>query len=306
MIRNMSTLLIIDSHALIHRAYHAIPPLTRKDGTPTNAIYGYFSMLQKTIVDLKPDYIAAAFDTPTESFRKKIITTYQATRKPTEDNLKVQFNLVKDVLDSTGIKRFETPGYEADDTIGTLAVKIYDSTKKQSDPPRIIILTGDKDMFQLVNDRIYVLTPQIGFSKSVLYTPELVKAKLGVLPDKVADLKALMGDSSDHYTGLKNIGPKTGAKLIEQYGSTENMSEKFDAETMATLKQMKEVSTIVTDLPSIDVSLENLHFDGFSAPFKAKLQEYELYSLINRFFPHQTVEKEKKSTTKPTEQDGLF
>ncbi|MEI6326592.1 MAG: 5'-3' exonuclease H3TH domain-containing protein [Candidatus Roizmanbacteria bacterium] len=302
----MSTLLIVDSHALIHRAYHAIPPLTRKDGTPTNAIYGYFSMLQKTIIDLKPSHIAAAFDTPTESFRKKIITTYQATRKPTEDNLKVQFNLVKDVLDSTGIKRFETPGYEADDTIGTLAVSMYNATQDQPDPPRIIILTGDKDMFQLVNNRIYVLTPQIGFSKSVLYTPELVREKLGVYPDKVADLKALMGDSSDHYAGLKNIGPKTAAKLIDQYGSTENMSGKFDEETMSTLKQMKEVATIVTDLPSITVTLEDLRFDGFPQTFKQKLQEYELYSLINRFFPHQKAEKQKQSDPKPAEQDGLF
>ena len=299
----MSTLLIIDSHALIHRAYHAIPPLTRTDGTPTNAIYGYFSMLQKTIIDLKPSHIAAAFDTPTESFRKKIITTYQATRKPTEDNLKVQFNLVKEVLDTTGIRRFETPGYEADDTIGTLAVKAH-----TADPSlRIVIFSGDKDMFQLVNDQISVLTPQIGFSKSILYTPELVEKKMGVPPDKIADLKALMGDSSDHYAGLKNIGPKTAAKLIAEYGSTENMGARFDAETMETLRVMKQVSTIVTDLPDIHVDLTSLQFHDFPETFRAGLQKFELYSLIPRFFPKAKAEKvnvEKKA--EPAGQEGLF
>jgi DNA polymerase-1 len=294
----MSTLLIIDSHALIHRAYHAIPPLTRKDGTPTNAVYGYFSMLQKTVLDLKPSHIVAAFDTPTESFRKKIITTYQATRKPTEDNLKVQFNLVKEVLDTTGIKRFETPGYEADDTIGTLAMKAHhlDGTI------RIIIFSGDKDMFQLVNERISVLTPQIGFGKSVLYTPEKVVEKLGVTPDKVADLKALMGDSSDHYSGVKNIGPKTAAKLIAEYGSTENMAARFDPETMETLRQMKEVSTIVTDLPTVEFTLADLSFTGFPDTFREGLQKYELYSLIPRFFPKSAtakpfIEKAKKNSS---------
>ncbi len=299
----MSTLLIIDSHALIHRAYHAIPPLTRKDGTPTNAIYGYFSMLQKTIVDLRPTHIAAAFDTPTESFRKKIITTYQATRKPTEDNLKVQFNLVKEVLDTTGIKRFETPGYEADDTIGTLAVKAH-----AADPSlRIVIFSGDKDMFQLVNDQTSVLTPQIGFSKSVLYTPELVKQKMGVAPEHVADMKALMGDSSDHYAGLKNIGPKTAAKLIAEYGATENMGKKFDVETMETLRVMKRVSTIVTDLPEIQVDLSALKFNEFPETFRAGLQKFELYSLIPRFFPKAKAEKVKvEKKAEPAGQEGLF
>lgn len=299
----MSTLLIIDSHALIHRAYHAIPPLTKQDGTPTNAIYGYFSMLQKTIIDLKPSHIVAAFDTPTESFRKKIIKTYQATRKPTEDNLKVQFDLVKEVLDTTGIKRFETPGYEADDTIGTLAVKAH-----EADPSlRIIIFSGDKDMFQLVNNQISVLTPQIGFSKSVLYTPELVKQKMGVPPNRVADMKALMGDSSDHYAGLKNIGPKTATKLIEEYGATENMGARFDAETMEILRVMKQVSTIVTDLPDINVTLTNLEFHGFPETFRGGLQKFELYSLIPRFFPKAKVEKVKVEKKKiDNGQEGLF
>lgn len=306
----MSTLLIVDSHALIHRAYHAIPPLTTKAGIPTNAIYGYFGMLHKTIIDLRPTHLVTCFDTPTESFRKKIITTYQATRKPTDDNLKVQFDLVKEVVDAAGIRRYESPGYEADDTIGTLVHNISLQLAANSLQLKIIILTGDKDMFQLVTDHVSVLTPQIGFSKSVLYDPARVIEKLGVTPDHVADLKALMGDASDHYDGLKNIGPKTAAKLISQYGSIEKMDTHFDAETMQILRTMKQVATIVTDIPDLEVDIDTLLFAGFASAMREALQKYELYSLLSRFFPAAKKTTEPKiELAKPesdTDQGSLF
>jgi DNA polymerase-1 len=336
----MDTILIIDSHALIHRAYHAIPPLTTKSGIPTNALYGYFNLIQKAITDIKPTHLVACFDTPTESFRKKIVEHYQATRKPTEDNLKVQFNLVKEIVDAAHIKRYEADGYEADDVMGTIVEQItsmsYPFTppknpsgelpqgSKQSFPSgrgtqrvegvhdiRIIILTGDKDMFQLVNDRVYVLTPQIGFSKSLLYGAKEVQEKLGIPPDKVADFKALSGDASDNYEGIRKIGPKTAVKLIEQYGSVENMSERFDSETMDMLRKMKEVSTIVRDVPNIDVHLDELVFQGFKGDDLLKaLQKYELYSLISRFFPRDTQKSEetkpKGKNDDPPSQDSLF
>ncbi len=309
----MNTLLIIDSHALIHRAYHAIPPLTTKSGIPTNALYGYFNLVQKAITDIQPTHLVACFDTPTESFRKKIVEHYQATRKPTEDNLKVQFNLVKEVVDSAHIKRFEADGYEADDVMGTIVEKIQSSvvSRQTGNELRIIILSGDKDMFQLVNDRVFVLTPQIGFSKSLLYGPKEVVTKLGIPPDKVADFKALSGDPSDNYEGIRKIGPKTAVKLIEQYGSIENMSERFDSETMDMLRKMKEVSTIVRDVPNIETNIDELEFHGFGGEDLLKtLQKYELYSLITRFFPSDKKKSEavqtKEKKVEPPSQDGLF
>lgn len=301
----MDTLLIVDSHALIHRAYHAIPPLSTRSGIPTNALYGYINLIQKAIQDIKPTHLVTCFDTPTESFRKKILTDYQATRKPTEDNLKVQFNIVKELVDAAHIKRFEADYYEADDVIGTI-VKILSNQHL-----RIILLTGDKDMFQLVSDYVYVLTPQIGFSKSLLYGPKEVKDKLGITPDKVADYKALSGDPSDNYEGLRNIGPKTAVKLISQYGSIENMAGHFDEKTMSVLHTMKQVATIVCDVPNIFVKLSDLEFDKLGGDdFKLALQKYELYSLLARFFPtdknKNEVAKSKIKLTLPPNQEGLF
>jgi DNA polymerase-1 len=242
---------------------------------------------------------------------------YQATRKPTEDNLKVQFNLVKEIVDAAHIKRYEADGYEADDVMGTIVERIQSTVdsrqigKEQKDYLRIIILTGDKDMFQLVNDRVYVLTPQIGFSKSLLYGAKEVQEKLGIPPDKVADFKALSGDASDNYEGIRKIGPKTAVKLIEQYGSVENMSERFDSETMDMLRKMKEVSTIVRDVPNIDVQVSELEFHGFGGEDLLKtLQKYELYSLISRFFPKDKqngeINKPKDKKEEPPSQDSLF
>ncbi len=309
----MDTLLIIDSHALIHRAYHAIPPLTTKSGIPTNALYGYFNLIQKAITDIQPTHLVACFDTPTESFRKKIVEHYQATRKPTEDNLKVQFNLVKEIVDAAHIRRFEAGGYEADDVMGTIVDKIQSTvdSRQTGNKLRIIILTGDKDMFQLVNDHVFVLTPQIGFSKSLLYGPKEVEEKLGIPPDKVADFKALSGDSSDNYEGIRKIGPKTAVKLIKEFGSIENMNERFDSETMDMLRKMKEVSTIVCDVPNIDAHLDELLYHGFGGQELLKaLQKYELYSLISRFFPKDKLKSEdtkpKMKQETPPSQDGLF
>lgn len=301
----MNTLLIIDSHALIHRAYHAIPPLTTKAGVPTNALYGYFNLISKAITDIKPTHLAACFDTPTESFRKKIINTYQATRKPTEDNLKVQFNLVKELVDAAHVRRFEADGYEADDVIGTIVTQA-----RQQDPNnlRMVILTGDKDMFQLVDERTFILTPQIGFSKSILYGPKEVEEKLGIPPNKVADFKALSGDASDNYSGLHNIGPKTAVKLINEYGSVEQMDAKFDGETMELLRQMKQVATILPNVPGIQVSLADLRFEALGGEeFRNTLQKYEMYSLITRFFPRISARVEKTvREPKQQEQSGLF
>ncbi len=304
----MQTVLVIDSHALIHRAYHAIPPLTTKSGVPTNALYGYLSLLHKAINDIKPTHIAACFDTPTESFRAKIVEEYQATRKPTEEALKAQFSLVKEAVDAAHIARYEAPNYEADDAIGTVTIQLSKELDASGDPYRIIIFTGDKDMFQLVNENVFVLTPQIGFGKSKLYAPGDVKEKMGVTPEYIADMKALMGDPSDNYKGLHKIGPKTAAKLIEKYGHIEQMGENFDEETMNVLRKMKEVSTIVKDVPCVKSHVADVRFDGFPDTFSDVLKKYELYSLIPRFTKKESVitKSIEQSASNISDQDSLF
>ncbi|MFO0704311.1 MAG: 5'-3' exonuclease H3TH domain-containing protein [Patescibacteria group bacterium] len=305
----MKTILIIDSHALIHRAYHAIPPLTTKAGIPTNALYGYLNLLYKAIHDIKPTHLVACFDTPTESFRAKLVEEYQATRKPADDALKSQFNLVKEAVDSARIIRYEAPNYEADDAIGTVTCQLDKECKSTGDNYRIIIFTGDKDMFQLVTPNIFVLTPQIGFGKSVLYGPKEVEEKMGVGPEYIADMKALMGDTSDNYKGLKKIGPKTAAKYIKEYGHVEDMEKAFDVETMQILRTMKKVSSIVCDVPGIDSHLNTSEFHGFADSLIDTLKKYELYSLIPRFTKKENkiINKEiNKVKTDSTNQDSLF
>jgi 5'-3' exonuclease len=303
------TVLIVDSHALIHRAYHAIPPLTTKSGIPTNALYGYLSLVHKAIVEIKPTHLVACFDTPTESFRAKIVADYQATRKPTDDALKEQFPIIRQVAHEAGMVICDAPGYEADDAIATATKMLQDELEKIKAKYRIIILTGDKDMLQLVDDNISVLTPQIGFSKSILYTPKEVVEKMGVTPEYVADLKALMGDTSDNYKGLRNIGPKTAAKLIHQYGHIEQMGDRFNSEEMDIIHKMKIVSTVVTNVSTIDVSLSDTIFDGFHADFVNTLRKYELFSLIPRIFKQTSgnaSKKENKQKISVSDQSSLF
>lgn len=280
----MNTILVVDSHALIHRAYHAIPPLTTKGGQPTNALYGFLGLLHKAVKDIQPTHIAACFDTPTESFRAKLLSTYQATRKPTDEALKSQFSLVREAVKAAHIALFEAPNYEADDAIGTVVTQLKSEALLSGEPFRIIIFSGDKDMFQLVDEHVFVLTPQIGFSKAQLYGPAEVVTKMFVAPEYVADLKALSGDPSDNYKGLHKIGPKTAAKLIAEFGHVENMDARFDAETMTLLRTMKQVSTIVTDVPSIDAHLQDVLFTGYNDELADVIRTYEVFSLLPRFF----------------------
>src|SRR3989344_3525742 len=200
----MNKLVLIDGNAILHRAYHAIPPLTSRTGEPINAVYGLVSMLLKTIDDLKPSHLAVCFDRPEPTFRKKIYQAYQAQRPETEESLSSQFAKAKEVLDSMRIKIFEMPGYEADDLIGTIAEK---SVKINE----VVIVTGDRDILQLVDDRkkIRVFMPIVGLSNGRVFKEEDVFSKLGVLPNQIIDYKALVGDASDNYPGVFGIGPKT-------------------------------------------------------------------------------------------------
>lgn len=214
----MNKLVIVDGNAIMHRAFHAIPPLSTKKGEPINAVYGLVSMLLKVITDIKPTHIAVAFDEKEQTFRQKELPTYQAQRPPMADELSSQFEKARAFLESANIPVYSRPGYEADDVIGTIADK--------SDEP-VVIVTGDRDQLQLVNDKkdIKLYMPIVGFNNAKLYGEVETVERMGVPPTQIADLKSLTGDASDNYFGVAGIGPKTAESLLSKYKSTTGIYE---------------------------------------------------------------------------------
>ena len=208
-------LVLIDAFAILHRAFHAIPPLTNKKGEPTNAVYGFVSMILKVVQDLQPNSLAVCFDVKAPTFRHKEFKDYQSQRPPMADELSSQIEKVKSFLEAAGIPIYLKEGYEADDLLGTIA--------KKSDADSVIIATGDKDMLQLVDDKIKIYMPIAGLSSAKLFGQVEAKERMGVFPSQIPDLKSLMGDPSDNYPGVAGIGPKTAIKLLEKYFSLDKI-----------------------------------------------------------------------------------
>ncbi len=224
--------LIIDANALIHRAYHALPPLRNKKGELINAIYGFCLILFKILKELEPGFIVAAFDLPFPTFRHKKFKGYKAKRPKTPEELSQQILKVKDLLRAFDIPVLEKRGFEADDIIGTVSRL----TLKREIRPQMenIILSGDADLFQLVdpNTRVYFLKK--GIKNTVLYDKELVKEKYhGLDPEQLVDFKALKGDPSDNIPGVPGIGEKTAIGLIKRFGNLENLYSVLNQKTMS-------------------------------------------------------------------------
>ncbi|KKR39497.1 MAG: polymerase protein, partial [Candidatus Woesebacteria bacterium GW2011_GWB1_40_101] len=216
----MSKLILIDGNAILHRAYHALPPLTSKKGEPIGAVYGFISMLLRVVQDLKPTHITVAFDTAKPTFRHVAYVGYQAQRPRVDSELGSQFKIAKEVLESFGIPTFAAPGFEADDVIGTLA---FQALTINHQPLEIIIVTGDRDLLQLVDEKTKVYMPIKGLTDAKLFGKDEVVERLGVNPEQVVDYKALVGDQSDNYSGVSGVGPKTTISLIEKYGTLEEI-----------------------------------------------------------------------------------
>ncbi len=217
--------IIIDGNALIHRAFHALPPLTTKDGRLMNAAYGFTTILLKALKDLKPDYIAVTFDLKGPTFRHEQYVDYKATRKKQPDELYDQIPIVKDIVKAFNIKIFEKTGFEADDVIGTLC------KHKQVDRPEMLslIVTGDMDTLQLVDDNTQVFTLRKGMSDTIIYDVKGVKEKYnGLLPEQMIDYKALRGDVSDNIPGVKGIGEKTAIDLLLKFKTLENLYQEIE------------------------------------------------------------------------------
>ncbi|MDP2594027.1 MAG: DNA polymerase [bacterium] len=210
-------LVLLDTHAIIHRAYHALPEFTGPDGSPTGALYGLVSMLLKLINDLEPDYLAACYDLPGPTVRHEAYEAYKGTRAKTDDALSSQITRARDVLEAFSIPLYEREGFEADDLLGTIAQEM----KGEVD---IIIASGDMDTLQLVDgERVRVYMPGRGFGETILYGEQRVVERLGFASDLIPDYKGLRGDPSDNIKGIPGIGEKTATTLVTSFGSIEAM-----------------------------------------------------------------------------------
>ena len=220
---NQKTLILLDAHAILHRAYHALPEFSSSKGEPTGALYGLSTMIMKIIKDLKPDYIVGCFDLPQPTFRHEAYEAYKLGRAKAEDDLVHQIKRSRDVFAALGIPAYELPGFEADDLLATIVEKM----KKEKDT-RIIIASGDMDTLQLVdNDRVLVYTLKKGINDTILYNEKAVFERFGFKPALLPDYKGLRGDPSDNIIGIKGIGEKTATTLITTFGSIEKIYKKI-------------------------------------------------------------------------------
>ncbi len=277
------TCVLVDGHSLMYRAFHALPPMDA-DGAPTNAVHGFLSMLLKVIEDYQPQYCAVAFDEHGPVFRHESYPEYKQGRAPMPEDLIPQFAIIKEILSGMGIGVYSLPGFEADDLIGTFSQQCKEKGIKS------LILTGDKDDLQLVDDDVSMLFTKKGISETVLFDPAGVKATFGVAPEQVVDWKGLMGDSSDNIPGVPGVGEKTAVKLLEEYGTLDRTLENASnikgklGERLAQFAQQARMSralaTIKRDTP-IAISLKDSSLDRLSSGLPA-LKKYQLNSASER------------------------
>src|SRR3989344_6759336 len=214
----LKTLVLLDAHAIIHRAYHALPEFMSSDGKPTGALYGLSAMLMKIINELKPDYIAACYDLPGGTFRHEAYKEYKAGRKKADDELVLQLKRSRDVFEAFSVPAYEAPGFEADDLLGTIAEQM------KGRGIDIIIASGDMDTLQLVDDeRVRVYTLKKGIQDTILYDEKAVIERFGFKPALLPDYKGLRGDPSDNIIGITGIGEKTATDLIKSFGGIEKI-----------------------------------------------------------------------------------
>ncbi len=281
-------LVLFDGNALLHRAFHALPPLTlRKSGEMVGAVYGFAQMLLKVINELKPSHYAIAFDMKGPTFRHKLFDQYKVHRPETPQELVGQLGRVRELVEAFNIPIFEMEGYEADDLLGTLSNQASDKDVET------IIVTGDADAMQLVSPRVKVLypKPRKSFSDTMLFDEAAVKEKYGVKPEQIADLKGLVGDPSDNIPGVTGIGAKTAVKLIEQFGSVEGIYENIDKvepeklqallkDNEAVARQSQELATIVTQMP-VELKLDDCRVSHYDRNKVTELlRELEFASLL--------------------------
>lgn len=279
-------LLIIDGHSLAHRAYHAVPAtLTRRDGTPINAVLGFCNMLLSLVEQEKPDKAVCTFDMAAPTFRHLSYDEYKSNRKPMDEELKIQIPILHEAAEAFGFCVMEIEGYEADDVIGTV------SKKADEEGYEVLIITGDKDSLQLVSDNVNVVLTRKGISEFEKYDVDKVNSVYGFGPDMIPDLKGLMGDQSDNIPGVKGIGEKTALKLIQQFGTVECIFENiddisskrvkellnegknsaFDSKSLATIKRDVPIAVDFVVMDKIDIQSEKMEMFLIKQDFKKLL-----------------------------------
>ncbi len=302
----MSKLLLIDSHAVIHRAFHSIPKNLTYQGKPINALYGFYSVLFSALNELNPKYLAFCLDAPGPTFRDKEYIAYRTQRKPADPDLKHQFPLIVDSLKQSGLSFFTLGGYEADDLLATISTK---ASKRKGLVTYII--TGDKDLMQLVTPKVKLFMPVKGLSQIQIYNSQAVIDRIGVKPSQVVDLKALMGDSSDNYPGVSGIGPKTAQFLLDEYKDLDNIYKNLTKIKPVVRQKLerdhdnaylsRKLAKLEHQVP-VDFSLQN----ALITPEKINqlievLKTFNFRSLVSRFSKkYQKSSKSKPDTNQPT------
>ncbi|MFC1748039.1 5'-3' exonuclease H3TH domain-containing protein [Pseudomonadota bacterium] len=302
----MKKFFIIDGNAIFHRAYHSMPPFKTSKGEVTNAIYGFMRMLLDLYLKEKPDFLGIAWDRKKKTFRHEEFADYKATRKEAPDDLFPQLPRLKEIISAFNIPSLELDGFEADDILGTIARKAEEEPDLQ-----VTIVTGDKDAFQLVDDKVRVMTPVTGITKVVVYDPAKVKEKMGVRPDQVIDFKALMGDPSDNIPGVPGIGQKQALELLHKYDTLENIYEHLEelkegqqkkfTEGRESAELSKRLATIVLDVPvEYDLAKYVTHDIAYDKA-EELFTELEFKSLIRRLEELQGILKKPEA-----EQQSMF
>ncbi|MCX6810381.1 MAG: hypothetical protein NTY30_01420 [Candidatus Berkelbacteria bacterium] len=288
----MEKLVLIDGNAIIHRAYHALPKtMSNRKGEQTNAVYGFTTTIIKVLEDLKPAYIAASFDLAGPTFRHEHYKEYKATRVKADQELYDQIPRVKEIVETMNIPIYEKQGFEADDAIGTIVRKIQET----SNNIQTYIVSGDKDIYQLVNGNVFVYSLRKGLSQMQVVDHDTIQREYGLDPLDFIDLKALAGDASDNIPGVPGVGPKTATTLIQKFDTLENLYENLDDDSikprirdlLSTHKEQafmsQKLATIHRDVP-IDFDLEKCRFGEYDKDkLKSLFEELGFMSLLRRF-----------------------
>ncbi len=296
--KNTSKIFLVDGNAYIHRAYHAIPLLTTSSGLPVNAVFGFIRMIFKILKNFKPEYFCICLDSEKPTFRHKVYKEYKATRKKLDENIKMQFPIVKEFVVQSGIPYLSVDGFEADDVISCLV-------KKFAKENEIVIISGDKDILQLVNEKVLVYNEH----KDIWYDEEEVKKKYGVSPSALTDYFALVGDKIDNIVGLDGVGPKTAAELLTKFGSIDGIYSNLDKlkhdlkkkflDHKEEIYKSKELVSLAVEIPEIEnISLENLKILQLNThKIKEFLLKYEMKSILREMdkLPYTSFEQQKSS-----------
>lgn len=279
-------LVLLDGNALIHRAYHALPPLTTKNGETVQAVYGFAMTLLSVLEKFHPEYIAASFDLEGKTFRDDMYADYKATRTAAPDDLYAQIPRVKELVRAFNIPIYELPGFEADDVIGTIA------RQAEKEEVRVIIVTGDSDELQLVTPAVKVFMLRKGIKDIALYDEETVVKKYGFAPNLIPDYKGLAGDTSDNIPGVAGVGQKTATTLLQQFGTLENIYAHLDEVKESVRKKLvsdqknaflsKELGTIHLEAPVVLDLPACVAKDYDRATVTSMFQSLGFFSLIKR------------------------